>query len=73
MLLQPRRRHLRLPCGLAASRPGPFAFLLSYLLTFKRYLILSVIMVSAARMMVTIQKRMVIFDSWITPFGPRQR
>ena len=28
------------------------------------YLIFNVMMVNAARMMVTIQKRMVIFDSW---------
>ena len=40
---------------------------------FYDYLIFSVIMVSAARMMVTIQKRMVIFDSCTTLLGPFQR
>ena len=55
------------------SPRSPFTFLLFYLFTFKVYLIFSVMMVSAASMMVTIQKRMVIFDSWTTLLGPRHR
>ena len=37
------------------------------------YLIFSVMMVIAAKMMVTIQKRIVIFDSCMAPFGLRIR
>ena len=53
--------------------PRPFYLFTFYLFTFKVYLIFSVMMVSAASMMVTIQKRMVIFDSWTTLLGPRHR